>query len=272
AALLALLAAVAGSGPRHAPVEIYSIHIMEAPAAPQAHALPIEPPESLAALPPPAPLKVPAPSVPGTAPALSGPPPLVNAPGAPLPAAPGRAAASRSLQAIPGLPEPATKGSAAPAAPAPQGPPALPAHPPAAGAPTPGPAPASSSSLEQLRRRVQSLNLKVETAPRTGPGSTAPQTNDTESLLSLRLYQNRVRERVKENYTFPGTFPRTLRTRVQVVINRDGSKRSVMLLESSGNDRFDTLVCMDAVHKAQLPPVPEKIKGDTLTLTLSCSP
>jgi TonB family protein len=59
-----------------------------------------------------------------------------------------------------------------------------------------------------------------------------------------------------------------------VVLNRDGSVQSAEILDSSGNERFDRLVCLAAVNKATIPPVPRGLEdeNDTLTLYFTCSP
>lgn len=135
--------------------------------------------------------------------------------------------------------------------------------------------PRRPSAMERLRSRVRALNLQVE-APApviVQPDRFAPAATER-NLLSLRLYANRVREAVKEQYTFPGGFPANLLTRVRVVLLRDGSVQRAELLESSGNTRFDNLVCLAAINKAKIPAIPLEIdaEDDTLTLHFSCSP
>jgi TonB family protein len=131
---------------------------------------------------------------------------------------------------------------------------------------------ADAPSLEErLRAKVRNLNLQVESAE---PGATSgqPAAERDKSLINLRLFQNTVRERVKKSYTFPGTFSGGLRARVRVVLERSGKLRSVDLVEGSGNDRFDKLVCVAAIRNAKYPPLPDGMEGDTHTLFLTCSP
>jgi TonB family protein len=123
--------------------------------------------------------------------------------------------------------------------------------------------------MERLKRKVEQLKLQVEPAP---TAQREADQSDPSRLLALRLFHNAVRERVKPNYSFPGTFPPTLKARVRVVVGRDGTQRSAELIESSGNARFDTLVCLAAIRRSRLPPLPDAVEGDTLTLTLTCSP
>lgn len=133
--------------------------------------------------------------------------------------------------------------------------------------------PVRQSAMERLRSKVQTLNLEVEAQPSERP-SAVPQPQREQNVLSLRMYSNRVREAVKEQYTFPGGFDASLRARVRVVLNRDGTVRSRELLESSGNGNFDRLVCMAAFDKAKIPPIPQGLEadGETLTLLFTCSP
>ena len=132
--------------------------------------------------------------------------------------------------------------------------------------------PEQSSLLDRTRGKIRQLNLEVDTAI---PSSdlNRPQSPGTErNLLSLRLYSNRVREEVKKRFTFPGTFDPGLRTRVRVVLLRDGTVQSTEIIESSGNNRFDKLVCLAAITRAEIPEFPGNIEEDTLTLHFTCSP
>lgn len=263
-AFLAL--APGGSGQRNDRVQVYSVQIVEAPAPPEARILPLEPPVNRPALT--APLIAPA------APALpkAVPPALTAAPGkAPGLPAPVPGGHNQVLLAPPPLPEVSR-------APKPgQPPPPFPAAPSAAGgAPESGEAdgslsavPSPAQPLELLKRKVDQMKLQVETpaAPRPGARET-----DQDSSMSLRLFHNAVRERVQKNYSFPGTFPPHLRTRVRLVVARDGSERSAEIVQSSGNERFDQLVCLAAIRNSRFPPVPDAVPGDTVTMTLTCSP
>ena len=122
--------------------------------------------------------------------------------------------------------------------------------------------------MDRLRNKVEQLKLQVEPqAPK--PGVTEP---EEDSGLGLRLFFNAVRERVQKNYSFPGTFPPTLKARVRVVVARDGTQRSAQIIQSSGNVRFDNLVCLAAIRNSKLPPVPDSVEGETVTVTLTCSP
>jgi TonB family protein len=133
--------------------------------------------------------------------------------------------------------------------------------------------PERQSAMERLRSKVRTLDLQVEAAPPERPATAAAPARE-QNVLALRLYSNRVREAVKEQYAFPGGFAPGLRTRVRVTLNRDGSVRAMEILESSGNDRFDRLVCLAAIRNAQIPPVPKAVEGegDTLRLHFTCSP
>ncbi|HEX9844017.1 MAG TPA: TonB C-terminal domain-containing protein [bacterium] len=290
ALLLILFFTLPGGGPAE-PVQIYTVRIAEAPARPEARELtlstdaisalklegpslrpdqpPLATPEQaevpeIERLPAPAPPTSPAARAPSAAPTPPGSEPAT--PGVQPPSAP----ASRAPPALPGLPaQPPTRAPRAPAPPAVRSPGAQVLAPPAAV----DEEPQRPSAMEQLRSKVQSLNLQVETAPPQA-GTTAPVPSRERNVLSLRMYSNRVREAVKEQYTFPGSFDASLRARVRVVLNRDGSVRGTELLESSGNERFDRLVCMSAFNNARIPPVPQNIEGegDTLTLYFTCSP
>lgn len=290
--LLALFMTLPGGGPEE-PVRIYTVRIMEVPARPQAQALelstqpisalklegptlsPDAPPtaepetpdvpdlERFAAPAPPPGAKpeATAPSLPAAAPREAPTPP-----GPQPPAATSPPAALPALPALPGAKPPSGKP-----------PPAGPPRPPAATAEEP-PAPPlpdepqRQTAMEQLRSKVNKLNLEVEAAPPAGPSRPVPATE--RNVLSFRVYSNRVREAVKEQYTFPGGFPAGLRTRVKLVLNRDGTVRSAEVMDSSGNERFDRLVCLAAFSKARIPAVPRTVDpdSDSLTLFFTCSP
>lgn len=281
ALLLAVIIALPAGGPSQA-VKIYTVRIVEVPNRPEARelilstelisALKLESPTlSLKAPPLPEsadaevpeaeklPPALPVPKPPGQ-PSLTPPdakPPAETGIKAPQPGPPS------ALPRLPSIPAPAVPPSASvPRAVAPP-PPAVEEE------------PRRPSAMERLRSRVRTLNLQVEApAPalvrldRFAPAATE------RNLLSLRLYANRVREAVKEQYTFPGGFPANLLTRVRVVLLRDGSVQRAELLDSSGNTRFDNLVCLAAINKAKIPAIPLEIdaEDDTLTLHFSCSP
>ena len=133
--------------------------------------------------------------------------------------------------------------------------------------------PESPGLMERTRGALRKLKLEVEAAP-TGPPapSRASQPNTERNLLALRLYRNRVREAVKEQFTFPGGFALNMPTRVRVELERDGTIRLARVIESSGDTRFDNLVCMKAIHNANMPPIPKDVEEDVLTLHFTCSP
>jgi TonB family protein len=277
----------AGGGPSQT-IPIYTVKIVEAPQIPEARVLDLSPAlrrelhleaPSLTPDAPPLPT-APAPDVTGLeAPAPPSPTAALSpAPTAPSLAAPrpGTAPAQQPstelvLPAPPALPQPpAPRVARRPPGAAPSAPPGAPGRTSAASPPPPPDAP---SLEERLRSKVQSLNLQVESAePAPGARPEAPAEQREQSLISLRLFQNTVRERVKKNYTFPGSFPEDLRARVRVVLERSGKLKTAELVESSGNDRFDKLVCLAAIRNAKYPPVPESVEGDPHTLYLTCSP
>jgi len=285
--LLAMFMTLPGGGPA-VPVKIYTVRILEAPVRPQARELTLST-QAISALklespslnvdrpqtPEPTQADVPAvetfPTVPRAPDALPAPRTPSVTPPAEAPAVPGPRAPTPQANAptaLPSLP--------AAAAPTPSQPPVRQPAPRAPSAVTlPDDEPARPSAMEQLRSKVRQLSLEVEAEPSTAPQATRQtQPGAERNVLSLRLYANHVREAVKEQYTFPGGFDPSLRTRVRVVLNRDGTVRSTRLLESSGNERFDRLVCLGAFNKARIPPVPQGIEGDgeTLTLNFTCSP
>ncbi len=282
ALLLAVIIALPAGGPSQA-VKVYTVRIVEVPNRPEARelilstelisALKLESPtlrleapplpESADAevpeaekLPPALPVPKP-PAQPSLTPPDAKPPAEETGIKAPQPGPPS------ALPRLPSIPAPAMPPSAsAPRAAAPP-PPAVEDE------------PRRPSALERLRSRVRTLTLQVETpaSALVRPDRFAPAATER-NLLSLRLYANRVREAVKEQYTFPGGFPANLLTRVRVVLLRDGSVQRAELLESSGNTRFDNLVCLAAINRAKIPAIPLEIdaEDDTLTLHFSCSP
>lgn len=238
-------------------------------------------------------------------------PPAPSAPvvaAVPLPAVPGQPAAPSATAAAPptapriepgappapalGMAEPPAlpelpRPSGQPQSPPPgQAPAKVPAAPPAPPAPAGSQAPAltvpptasgGDKLMEKLREKVRSIDLQVNSSPtqpaQQAPSAAVPVPPDTDrSLLALRIFQNRAREAVKANYTFPGGFASTLVARVRVILERSGKPRQIKIMESSGNPRFDNLVCLAAINKAEFPPLPSEIEGDTLTLNFTCTP
>jgi TonB family protein len=269
AALVAGLAlAPEGSGTRIDRVQVYTVRIIEAPAPPQARVLALEPPVNSTALaavpvapgslappkavaPPPLgssakALRLPAPVQSGDTQVALSPPPLPGAAQANVP----------NLPAPPGAPPKASAARAPARAPAaePDG--------------TAPPAAFPAQPLDRLKRKVEQMHLQVEPAPPQA-GLAEP---GQDSALGLRLFHNAVRERVQKNYSFPAAFAPGLQARVRVVVARDGTQRSAQILQSSGDERFDKLVCLAAIRHSRLPPVPVSVPGDTVTLTLTCSP
>lgn len=249
-------------------MQIYTVQIVETPAPPEARVLALEPPTNTST-------PEPAAEAPRLRP-LAAPPALPTAPKQAPALPPPKSAGEIQVQPnVPktGLPPPPNNAAPFPPPPAPT-PPASPRVERAPAAPAPSTAAPELPSavprpMEQLKRKVEQLKLQVEPAPAAQRDSDQ---SDPQGLLALRLFQNAVRERVKPNYSFPGTFPPALKARVRVVVERDGTQRSAELIESSGNTRFDTLVCLAAIRRSRLPPIPAAVKGDTLTLTLTCSP
>lgn len=280
ALLLAVIIALPAGGPSQA-VKIYTVRIVEVPTRPEAREL-ILSTELISALKLESPtLSLKAPPLPESADAEV-PEAEKLPPALPVPKPP----AQPSLTPPDAKPPAEETGIKAPQPGPPSALPRLPSPPavppsasvPRAVAPPPRAVeeePRRPSAMERLRSRVRTLNLQVEApAPalvrldRFAPAATE------RNLLSLRLYANRVREAVKEQYTFPGGFPANLLTRVRVVLLRDGSVLRAELLETSGDTRFDNLVCLAAINKVKIPPIPVEIdtEDDTLTLHFSCSP
>lgn len=148
---------------------------------------------------------------------------------------------------------------------------ALPPRPP--GLPEVDEQPESPGLMERTRGVLRNLNLELEAAPSSPATTSRPNRPNTErNLLALRLYKNRVREAVKEQFTFPGGFALDKPTRVRVELERDGNIRQARVIESSGDTRFDNLVCMKAIHNAKMPPIPRDVEEDLLILHFICSP
>ena len=223
AALLAIALVLPSGGGPSSTVPAYKVKIVEAPSIPQAHALNLEAP-SLTNNAPPLPT-APAPDVTGLeAPRLpTSAPALPSAPAAPrVSALPTEPSPGKPLPAAPALPAPPSSTASRAASNPARTPSAIPAPPSLPSAPMPSEGP---SLEERLRAKVKNLNLQVESAE--NPAPTEQSNPDAEkSIVSLRLFQNTVRERVKKNYTFPGTFPEDLRARVRVIIERSGKLRS----------------------------------------------
>ncbi|MEE8433518.1 MAG: TonB C-terminal domain-containing protein [bacterium] len=149
-----------------------------------------------------------------------------------------------------------------------------PAPPPLPPARKPGRRPPSKSLMERTRERVQTLKLDIQATPPLPKISPISPSAGERNLVSLRRYSNSVARAVKKDYTFPGSggFKSSLRARMRLAINRDGSVRSIDILESSGNRTFDQVVCRSKIFKAKMPPVPEEIPDDPLVLMITCKP
>ncbi|MDH5752805.1 MAG: TonB C-terminal domain-containing protein, partial [Deltaproteobacteria bacterium] len=137
--------------------------------------------------------------------------------------------------------------------------------------PTLGEGETQPDTMQRIRKRVEDINLRVESLPPRQTGIPSAQ-KEEQSLLALRIFSNRVREAVKENYTFPGGFPPELRTRVRVVLNRDGTVKEAKVIQPSGNPRFDQLVCLASIHKARFPHVPAEVDGEEIPFNITCAP
>ncbi|HKJ22356.1 MAG TPA: TonB family protein [Gammaproteobacteria bacterium] len=296
------------AGSRAPQVDVYRVKILEAPARPQARALDLQtdviseleleapslspeappltapetpqaaaPPEVPQAAPQPAPqAPTPGPGVTET-PRVSAPPapqaeggiPVPPKPqeGAPAPPPPQEAAAP-----LPRLPEaPATE---TPETARPQPSAEAPTAPEAAAPPSPPQTSAEQeAAMEALREKVRSLSMQFEEArtaqPETSQGVQPPE--PVGSPLSLRRYQEQIRQAVQANYTFPGGFPPDLHVRARVTISRDGTVQHAEILESSGNEQFDYAVLL-TLRGAKLPPIPDEIEGETLVQTFQFTP
>lgn len=259
-------------------VTIYRVNVVEAPARPKVKKLTIST-RSISELdleapslnPEAPPLEAPqAPAAPEALPSAAPDPAAVPPPPVALTARPapqgvpppqGEAPAQGALPALPPV-----QPRAAPQARAlekPQGPPAPPRREDVA---QPAPTP-----LEKLRPRVEQINLKIEQAPPSAPGVERPQGAGPSSLLSLRLFWNRVSEAIKENYSFPGSFESGLLVRVRLTIERDGTLSEIVVVTSSGNESFDYAAII-ALRRTKFPPLPDGYEGATMTQVIGFSP
>lgn len=127
------------------------------------------------------------------------------------------------------------------------------------------------SLMDQLRKKVQKMQLRFE-EPAAPPGKPGVASRPSaKSFLSLRKYQAQAQVEIQRNYKFPGSFPKHLKTRVRVVINRKGKVLSVEILDPSGNERFDYAAKL-TLRSTRFPSIPSDIKGETLTQTIIFSP
>jgi periplasmic protein TonB len=289
ALLLTLFFTLPGGGSAE-PVQIYTVRIMEAPARPQARALELStqaisalklesPSLSPDAPPLPEPEQADVPAVErlpqvqvgpkaGLPPSLA-PPAQPSAPAAPELAPPAGGPAS-ALPRLPGLP------AEAPRAPAPKAASGKASREAQVLAPPPPAVPDVSkpTAMEQLGRKVQSLELKVESAPPATARPLATPGAERNVLYVTRIYLNRVREAVKQQFTFPGNFDPSLRTQVRVVVNPDGTVQSAEMLKSSGNEQYDR-ACLTAIRSAKYPSVPrdaQKNADGTFTINMTFAP
>lgn len=149
-----------------------------------------------------------------------------------------------------------------------------PTPPPLPPARSPGRKPLAKSLMERVKERVQTLKLDIEAAPPSRKKAPISPSAGERNLVLVRRYSNSVAKAVKKDYNFPGSggFKSNLRARLRLAINRDGSVRSIVILESSGNRTFDQIVCRSKIFKAKMPPLPEGISDDPLVLMITCKP
>lgn len=265
-------------------IEIYRVQVVEAPAKPKVKELKL----STGVI---SELKLESPSLSIESPALTT--PELPAPAPPeSPAADQPLAAPRTPQAPPVPQPPLVSAEPPPPAPVPpvsglpdypMPPPApasepgtprtaeLPESAPLAPPPPSAPLPTASSPLERLREKVNTLNMKFETAPPRPAAEGGAPRQSMASFLSLRLYQNKMQEAIKLNYSFPGGFKAGLQVRVRLTIARDGTVLSIEMLDSSGDSQFDYAAQL-ALRRTQFPPVPDDISGESMTQVITFSP
>jgi hypothetical protein len=288
-AILLVLVLFYSGGSSGDPIQIYTVRIMEAPSQPKARELDL----STSAI---SALKLESPSLrPDAPPAATPDSPEIPQQERFLPSLPQPEPAADSRETAPGAEEPPRPDGVQPKASEQPAPPAelpnlpgrqvarldkgdrrepsaaLPPQPP--GLPEVDEKPESPGLMERTRGVLRKLNLELEATPsRPAATSRVNRPNTERNLLALRLYKNRVREAVKEQFTFPGGFALNTPTRVRVELERDGSIRQARVIESSGDTRFDNLVCMKAIHNAKMPPIPRDVEEDLLILHFICSP
>ena len=134
--------------------------------------------------------------------------------------------------------------------------------------------PPPKSLMDQARERVRTLKLDIQATPPAAKRSPISPSAGERNLVSLRRYSRSVARAVKKDYTFPGSggFKSSLRARMRLSVNRDGSIRSIDILESSGNRTFDQVVCRSKIFRTKMPPVPDEIPDDPVILMITCKP
>ncbi len=95
---------------------------------------------------------------------------------------------------------------------------------------------------------------------------------DKAAVLAWRLYLEDIGQRVRDNYDFPAKFSPQLRAVVRLRLAGDGSKQEIALTSSSGNQRFDQLVCLARIHNTSFPPLPRQFSAKSAVLVWTCTP
>ena len=99
---------------------------------------------------------------------------------------------------------------------------------------------------------------------------------DKAAVLAWRLYLEDIGQRVRDNYDFPAKFSSQLRAVVRLRLAGDGSKQEITLTSSSGNQRFDQLVCLARIHNTSFPPLPKQLPkqlpAKSAVLVWTCTP
>ena len=280
--------------PRHeagAPLEVYKVRLVGAPARPEARRLDVarEAPRAAEAAPTPraaeAALAVPKVNLPGTVvPAQPAPEAAVpnaaaapalrerarNAPPAPLGPGGPPAQAARETRPAPVLPSapPLLRPPGAPARaePAPAEP--APAAQPERAPPAQPAAPPPPSALESLRGIVREQESAAPQGARTAP---SPAPSNPLSERARRRYRSGIGTRVRENHTYPADFPCGIETVMSITIGRDGALLASELLQSSGDARYDYAVQL-TIRATVFASLPEEIPGNTLQETLRFTP
>ncbi len=282
------------SSPSGEMVTIYHINVIEAPSRPRVRDLDVstrviselklEAPSLRPEILSPEPEENAPSSLPGL-PGTGAEPPEAPLPPITIPAAPALSSQPRPPAAPVTQPEPEARKTAraalprppssAPPRPEPPKPPrlesALP-RPPSSAPPKISELPrAAPSPEEQLRSKIARGEVRFEEPPPDSAEREREKSRAVGSVLSLRLFLNRVQEAVQEQFTFPGGFEQGLQVRIRLTIERDGKVSSAEIVTSSGNPQFDYAATL-AWRRAKFPPFPSSIEEERITRIISFSP
>ncbi|HHL40976.1 MAG TPA: cell envelope integrity protein TolA [Deltaproteobacteria bacterium] len=138
------------------------------------------------------------------------------------------------------------------------------------------------AEIEALRKSLaaraeaaarQERTVEIETRTEPAPARRAAGRLSRELLeLRFKAYYNDVREKIKENWIYPGTEDSGLETWVSIRIDRDGRVTKSWIEKGSGSQLFDDSTLKAVTKAAPFEPLPEGMDSDFLEIGIRFCP